>query len=155
MGGSEEIVGRVQRMVEELLQGSPLELVDVTFGRENSRNILRVSIDREGGVNLGDCQWLSERIDLALEVEDFITSAYVLEVSSPGLDRPLKSRGDFQRFSGRLARITTGVALDGRRKFLGRIREAGEAAVILEGEAGDSWEIPWEAIRRARLEAEF
>jgi len=154
MAAYRDIEDRVRRMVEDLVRGSELELVEVTFTREGRRTFLRVFIHRDGGITLADCQSLSERLDLALEVEDFIPDAYTLEVSSPGVNRPLVTRRDFERNIGRLARISTTEVLDERKRFLGRIQEVDDRELTLEG-SRKTWHIPLESIAKAKLEVEF
>ena len=141
-------------MVEELVRGSELELVEVRFTREGRQNILKVFIHRDEGITLTHCQSLSERLDLALEVEDFISDSYILEVSSPGVNRPLRTRRDFERNTGRLARVSTTEVLDDRKRFLGRIREVDDRELTLEG-SKSTWRIPLESIAKAKLEVEF
>jgi len=149
-----DIEQRVHRMVEELVCGSDLELVDARFIREGRQTFLRVFIHRDEGITLTHCQSLSERLDLALEVEDFIPDSYILEVSSPGLNRPLRTRRDFERNVGRLARISTTEVLDDRNRFLGWIREVDDRELTLEG-SKSTWRIPLESIAKAKLEIEF
>lgn len=150
----DDIEQRVHRMVEELVRGSELELVEVRFTREGRQNILKVFIHRDEGITLTHCQSLSERLDLALEVEDFISDSYILEVSSPGVNRPLRTRRDFERNTGRLARVSTTEVLDDRKRFLGRIREVDDRELTLEG-SKSTWRIPLESIAKAKLEVEF
>jgi len=141
-------------MVEELISDSELELVEVTLTREGRQRYLRVYIHREEGITLAHCQSLSERLELALEVEDFIPEAYILEVSSPGLNRPLRTRRDFERNIGRLARVSTTELLERRKRFLGRIMEVDGDELTLEG-SKSTWRIPLESIAKAKLEVEF
>lgn len=154
MAARREIEQRVHRLVEELVRGSDLELVEATYTREGRRTYLRVFIHRDEGISLAHCQSLSERLDLALEVEDFIPDSYILEVSSPGVNRPLRTRRDFERNIGRLARISTTEVLDDRKRFLGWIREVDDRELTLEG-SKSTWRIPLESIAKAKLEIEF
>jgi ribosome maturation factor RimP len=150
----QDIEERVHRLVEELVRGSDLEPVEARFTREGRQSYLRIFIHRDEGVTLTHCQELSERLDLALEVEDFIPDAYILEVSSPGLNRPLRTPRDFERNIGRLARISTTEVLDDRKRFLGRIQEVDDRELTLEG-SKSTWRIPLESIAKAKLEIEF
>ncbi len=154
MAARREIEQRAGRMVEELLRGSDQELVEVAWARRGRQCFLRVFIHRDEGITLAHCQSLSERLDLALEVEDFIPDSYMLEVSSPGLNRPLRTRRDFERNMGRLARISTTEVLDDRKRFLGRILEVDDSELKLEG-SKRTWRIPLESIAKAKLEIEF
>src|SRR5690606_40192933 len=94
-----------------------LELVDVEYVKEPSGWVLRVFIDKPGGVDLEDCRQVSEALDLKLDEEDPIPGSYCLEVSSPGLERPVKKPSDYQRFAGRKAQIRTYSALHARIRF--------------------------------------
>ena len=116
--------------------------------------MFRVFIDHESGVGLQDCQRLSERLGVILDVEDPIESSYTLEVSSPGLDRPLFSEKDYQRFAGRLARIKTREPLDGKRHFRGRLAGVEEDSVVLESRE-ERVSIPFPVIESGRLEVEL
>ena len=116
---------------------------------------MRVFIEKEGGVTLGDCESVSREIEAVLDVEDPIPSSYTLEVSSPGLDRPLKSPGDFKRFSGRTARVITSRPIENQTFFVGEIIEAGDVDIVLLLPKGKKVTIPYKDISRARLEVEI
>lgn len=131
-----------------------LELVDVEYTKEAGRYYLRVFIDKPGGVTLDDCQALSEKLDALLDEADPIPNPYVLEVSSPGIERPLKKVSDFQRFTGRLARIKTYAPVEGRKQFTGRLLTASDKEVKLAID-GREVAIALEGIASARLVAEF
>jgi ribosome maturation factor RimP len=127
--------------------GYELADLDAHFGR---RGLLRLYIDREGGVTLDDCQRVSEQIGAVLDVEDPLPGAYVLEVSSPGFDRRLRTRAHFERFSGEHARIELRDALGGRRNFLGKLAGVEGDEVLLEMD-GETWRLPLDEIAVARL----
>lgn len=120
--------------------------------------------DDEDGVGLEDCQRVAERLSLLLDVEDPIESSYTLEVSSPGLDRPLHGPKDYERFVGKLARVKTKQAIGGRRRFIGRLlgleptkqdkKQGDDPTILLDGEAGPI-RIRFSAIESARLEVEL
>ncbi len=158
----QSIVERVKALILPVIEMQQLELVDVEFQREGKTNVLRIFIDKPGGVTLDDCQYISQESGIALEVEDIIQSQYVFEVSSPGLDRPLKRVQDFKRFQNRLVKIKTYQAIQGRKKILGRLQgvqeEEGEAhsvvLIVLE-DTKEEVSIPYESISSARLEVEF
>ncbi len=103
-----------------------------------------------GGMNVDDCATVSRAISAILDVEDPIDAAYALEVSSPGLDRPLVRLGDFERFAGFEAKVETAVPLDGRKKFRGRLGGVDGENILLSAD-NDEWVIPFSAIRRAKL----
>lgn len=149
---SGEVVERVTSIVLPLLTESGLELVDVEFRREAGGWVLRLYLDKRGGVTLGDCQQVSEELSDLLDVEKLIDHPYTLEVSSPGLDRPLRRESDFLHFVGERARVSTSQAIAGQRRFLGVLRGYEEGQVVLEREDGTTVRIPYAAISRARLD---
>jgi ribosome maturation factor RimP len=132
-----------------------MELVDVVFRREAQGWVLRLFLDKPGGVTLEDCREVSEQLSDLLDVEEVIDHPYALEVSSPGLDRVLKTAQDFTRFAGRLARIQTAAPINGQRRFHGRLEGYRDGMVVLRQEQGPSLLIPLEAIAKARLEVEL
>jgi len=141
-------------MVTPILQEMDLELVDIFYRREQGGWILRLIIDRENGVTLDDCTAVSREVSQLLDIEDIIEQVYNLEVSSPGLDRPLKSIGDFQRFTGRKAKVTTREPIQGNQVFIGRINKVEDELIILEV-GQQELSIPFSEVARARLEVEF
>ncbi len=111
-----DVVSRVTELAEPLAASLGLELAEVEYKQEGARMVLRLFIDREGGVTLDDCAAVSRELAEILDVEDFIQSRYTLEVSSPGLNRPLKKPSDYERFTGRLVKIRTFELANGRRR---------------------------------------
>jgi ribosome maturation factor RimP len=132
------------------------ELVDVEMKRAGGAQLVRLFVDKPGGIGLDDLQTVSEEVSAILDAEDPIEGAYTLEVSSPGLDRPLKTGADFRRFKGRLAKVSSYELVDGRRHWTGRIVscEGGYLTLDLGGDA-TSARIPCDRISHARLEVEF
>ncbi|GMR22489.1 MAG: ribosome maturation factor RimP [Acidobacteriota bacterium] len=134
------------------------EGVDVAWcelrGKLGSR-VLRVFIERaDGDVGLADCERVSKKLSVVLDVEDPIDSAYTLEVSTPGLDRPLHDERDYRRFEGKLARVKTNRAVDGRKRFVGRLAGISEGFLSLDEEDGTA-RIPLSVIESGRLEVEL
>lgn len=150
-----EIVERVRLLAQPILAGRGLDLVDVQFRREAHGWVLRLYMDRPGGVTLDDCQRVSEELGDHLDVEDVIDHPYHLEVSSPGLDRPLTRDADFVGFAGRAVRVRTRDPLEGRRNFRGRLAGLVEGAVLLDLADGRQVRIPRGLIEKARLEIEL
>ena len=152
---------RVKELVIPMIVSQQLELVDVEFKREGHINYLRIFIDKPGGVTIEDCQNISRECEVLLDIENIIQTQYVLEVSSPGLDRPLKTKEDYQRFRQRLVKIKTFRAIQGQKKFLGYLQgiidEQGDSpsVVILTSLDDQEIRIPYELIASARLEVEF
>lgn len=151
----EEIAARFRTLAEPILGDLGLELVDAEFRREAHGWVLRLYMDGPGGVTLDHCQRVSEELGDHLDVEDFIGYPYHLEVSSPGLDRPLTRDQDFVRFAGQAARLSTREALQGRRNFRGRLAGLQDGAVLLDLPDGQRVLIPRDLILRARLEPDL
>ncbi len=134
MGGTAE---EVEGLVRPVVESAGLDLVEVAFQREQGRRVLRVTVDREGGVDLGAISEVSERISRRLDVLGFDPGPYSLEVSSPGVERPLRGPGDFARRVGELVKVRTVRAVEGSRSLTGRIVEAGPEEVRLATAEGD------------------
>jgi len=131
-----------------------IEVVDVEFVKEAGRYFLRVYIDKPEGVDLDDCQAFSERIGVLLDEKDPIPQAYYLEVSSPGVERPLKKPKDFERFAGREAQIKTFAAIDGQKLFKGTLLGVRDGQVVIsDGEK--EFLLPLEQIAKAHLTFDF
>lgn len=151
---SNKIVEAVRKIVEPVVTRQGLELVDVEYRGELQGWVLRIYIDRENGVNVGDCSRVSSEIGTILDVEDPIPQSYHLEVSSPGLNRPLKREEDYQKYQGSLVKIRTVAPIDGRQNFTGRLLGCSNGQVQVEiGEK--RWEIPFSQITKANLQYEF
>ncbi|MDY0389666.1 ribosome maturation factor RimP [Desulfobulbus oligotrophicus] len=147
---SERIVTIVQEFAEPLLAQSGMELVEVQFRREGHGWVLRLFIDKEGGVTIDDCAEVSREVSAYLEVEDPVEHAYHLEVSSPGLERPLRGRQDFSRFSDRLVRLKLHDPVKGQHVLVGTLLGLEGEAVILALD-NETVYIDLENIVRARL----
>ena len=151
---AETVTKKVEALAIPVLEEIGLELVEVQFRREQSGWVLRLVIDKQEGVSLDDCAAVSREIGQLLDIEDFIDQAYNLEVSSPGLNRPLKSMADFQRFTGRKAKIKTIEPIGGEHVFVGRILQASEETILFEVDRREVT-IPFAQVSKARLEVEF
>lgn len=149
-----KLIERIEAIALPVVEGEGLKLLGVEFQKERRGWILRLYIDKEGGLSLTDCETVSHQLGDILDVEDLIDHPYTLEVSSPGLDRPLRREADFIRFAGRRVRVITSKPLGGRSQFIGCLRGLEGGNVILE-EDGSSAVIPYSAIAKARLEVEF
>jgi ribosome maturation factor RimP len=150
----QEIVDKISSVVIPILRESSLELVDVEFVPSGRRWLLRVYIDKEGGVGISDCEWVSRELSRSLDVEDPIDHPYMLEVSSPGLTRPLKKWQDFERHTGKRCRVLTRETVDGKNELRGTIVRV--SAENVELETGESvHEIPLSIIKKANLELEI
>jgi ribosome maturation factor RimP len=147
----------VRSVAERVTSGRGFELVDVEVKRERGGHFVRLFVDKEGGIGLDELQSVSEEVSAILDAEDPIDSTYTLEVSSPGLDRPLRSEAEYRRFVGRLVKISSYEPVEGRRHWLGRLQSVddGVVTVILEKEKGAPARIPFAKISHGRLEVEF
>ncbi len=163
------VVDSVRTITGRVAAARGLEVFDVQYRRESGGMVLRIQLDRPGpaataddSVSVDDCAAVSRELSTILDVEEVVPGAYVLEVSSPGLDRPLRHADDFRRFAGRLAKIVVREPVDGQSFFRGRLGGVeGDAVVIDAGDPGNPGTngrrhtVPLAAITRAHLEVEF
>lgn len=141
-------------LLEPVVTGMGYDLVEIEYNPSTRHGVLRLYIDHEDGIQLDDCTEVSHQVSALLDVEDLIQGHYSLEVSSPGMDRPLTSIKDYQRFTGEIVKIKTGMAIDGRRNFKGRLCsvEADEISIECDGQ---QFSLPLASIEKARLVPEF
>src|SRR5210317_225661 len=151
---ADTVAKRVGAVALPVLEELGLELVEVQYRREQSGWVLRLIIDKQDGISLQDCAAVSREISQLLDIEDFVDQAYNLEVSSPGLNRPLKSMADFERFTGRKAKIKTIEPIAGEHVFIGRIKKTEGETIILEIGRKEVT-MPFSQVARARLEIEL
>lgn len=145
---------RLQQMLEPVVEAMGYELVLLEFAPSSKHGLLRLYIDHADGITVDDCERVSREVAAQLDVEDPISIQYRLEISSPGLDRPLVKPEHFQRFIDEQARIQLLAPLNGRRRFIGWIRQADEQSVTLETQDG-SVVLPFADMERARLVPEY
>ena len=150
----EELRDRLTGLITPVVNAAGVELYDMEVAKMKGKILLRVYIDREGGVTIDDCELVSREIEAMLDVEDPIPYSYVLEVSSPGLDRPLKKPEDFKRFSGKKVRLVTNEPVEKQNFFVGEIELATDDTVVLLLPRDRKITIPYDNISRARLEVE-
>lgn len=151
---SEKIVKIIEKMALPIVHDAGMELVEVNYVKEGSRWYLRIFIDKPGGVCIEDCRFISEKIDKLIDEKDPIPQSYILEVSSPGIERLLKNRSDYNRFAGRLATVATFAPLHGKKLFEGKIKGIRGDDVVMEIN-GSELLVPFEKIASARLKIEF
>lgn len=169
MARDHERIGRIRDAAARVAGSYGLEIFDVQLRRESIGSVLRVVIDRpdqgrvetpEDAVGIEDCQRVSRDLSALLDVEEeelgepALAREYTLEVSSPGLDRPLRHEADYRRFAGRLAKIVTSEPLDGQSAFAGRLRGVEDGHVVLD-EGRKAHRVPLDRIKRAQLAVEF
>ncbi len=155
-----DVVSKVAELADPLFASLGMELVEVEYRREGREMVLRLYIDREGGVSLDDCAAASRELSAVLDVEDFIPGHYTLEVSSPGLNRPLKKESDYRKYQGRLVKVRTFELLaddagNKRKTFTGELIGLEDGVVRLKLTEGQTAGIPLEKIAKANLEFEF
>lgn len=149
----DEIKKKVLKLAQQVAYDHSVELFDIELlGR--GKLLLRVIIDREEGVTLNDCESFSRSLEALLDVENLIPASYTLEVSSPGLDRPLRSLKDFKKHTDKLARIITIEKIENQNLFIGRISGI-DSNVVKLSVHGRELDIPFEKISKARLEVEL
>ena len=141
---------KLRSPIEAAVQGLGYELVGIEYHPQGRRSLLRVYIDTPDGVNVDDCERASRQISSALDVDDPIPGQYMLEVSSPGLDRPLFTAEHFQRFSGNRVKLRVSPPLDGRRNFSGVLVGMRDDAVVIVQD-DEEVEVPLQHIEQARL----
>lgn len=151
----EGLEDKIRALATPVVEGLGMELVDVVYTTEHGARVLRVFIDKPGGVTVDDCSDVSHELSTILDVEDPIPQRYMLEVSSPGLDRPLIKEKDFIRYIGRKVRIKTKEPLEGRRNFKAAIDSVEGGCVSVTDFDGKKFEIPLSSIDKAKLEIEI
>lgn len=151
---AETVIESVKAIAFPVLEELGLELVEVQYRREQNGWVLRLIIDKQEGVTLDDCAAVSREISQLLDIEDFIDQAYNLEVTSPGLDRPLKSLAEFARFVGRKAKVKTTEPIGGQQVLIGTIKRTTGEAIVLQLDDGEVT-VLFSQVAKARLEVEF
>lgn len=148
------LVRRLTQLVVPVVEDLGCELIELQFRREAPGWVLRLVIDHENGIGIDDCARISREVAHLLEVEDPIEQAYSLEVSSPGLDRPLKKEKDFLRCKGKKAKVVVTAPIDGQNQCVGLIEDVTQESVTLRTDHGII-EIPFNRMKKARLVVEF
>ena len=153
---------QIRAIAERVAASRGLTVWEIQSRRETSGHVVRVFIDRPGpaatpeeSVSIEDCEQVNREISTILDVEDPLPFAYTLEVSSPGLDRPLRGEDDYARFAGRMAKVVVSEAVDNQKAFAGRLRGIDGGEVLLEGPNGRMHRLPLRLITRGKLEVEF
>jgi ribosome maturation factor RimP len=157
-----EPLAKIRAIAERVAGPRGLEIWAIQSRRETSGHVIRVFIDRPGpaatseeSISIEDCEQVNREISTILDVEDPLPFPYTLEVSSPGLDRPLRDAADYDRFTGRLAKVVVREAVDNQKAFEGRLRGVDTGDVVLEASNGRLHRLPLRLISRGRLEVEF
>ena len=149
---------KVTSEIEKIVASEGLELVHVDYRRQGRTYLLRIDIDKDGGVTLDDCQLVSQQVSAWLDVEDPVPGEYELQVSSPGLDRKFYRDSDYQKFIGRLVRVKTSAAIRGLHVIVGRLKEFDGKKIVVTDPAmkkDADYEIPLADVKETRLEVEM
>jgi ribosome maturation factor RimP len=149
---------QVEQQIHRIVESEGMELVHIDYRRQGRFFLLRVDIDKEGGVNIDDCQLISQQVSTWLDVEDPIPAEYELQVSSPGLDRKFYKDSDYQKFVGRLVRVKTSKAIRGLHVIVGRLKEFDGTTVLVTDpvmKKDPDYAIPLAEIKETRLEVEI
>ncbi|HZR81960.1 MAG TPA: ribosome maturation factor RimP [Candidatus Binatia bacterium] len=145
----------VSTLVEPVAREHGLELIDVEFRPQGRRSVLRLVLDRDGGVGLDELSLVSREVSDLLDVHDVVPCAYVLECSSPGINRPLRKAEDFARFVGKAVRIRTHASIAGSRNFSGRLAASSDDAIEIEDASHGRVTVPLAEIERANYQHDF
>jgi ribosome maturation factor RimP len=154
MISDDEIIEKIGSVLDPILREVSVELADLEFRPSGKRWLLRIFIDKEGGVTIADCERVNRELGRILDVEDIIDHPYTLEVSSPGLTRSLKKKEDFVRYKGKLCKIVTKERIEDKTEFKGKIGDVMDDKVEIKGKI-DVFTIPICAIKKANLEFEL
>lgn len=149
---------RVEKEIEKIVGSEGLELVHIDYRKQGRGYLLRVDIDKEGGVTIDDCQLVSQQISTYLDVDDVVPAEYELQVSSPGLDRKFYKDSDYAKFIGRLVRVKTSKAIRGLHVIVGRLKEFDGSRIVVTDpvmKKDADYEIPLADIKETRLEVEI
>ena len=149
---------RVEKQIEKIVGSEGLELVHIDYRKQGRVYLLRIDIDKEGGVNLDDCENIAHQVGAYLEVDDPIPAEYELQVSSPGLDRKFYKESDYEKFLGRLVRVQTSRPVRGLHVIVGRLKQYDGRNIVVSDEQmkkDPDYEIPLNEIKETRLEVEI
>ena len=149
------MIDKIKEIINPILQEEQAELVEIIFKREAGRLVLRLLVDKDNGIQLSDCIKLNGRISQALDEQDIIQESYIIEVDSPGIDRPFKTKRDYERAVGRLVRVTLNERILDKKEYIARLKEISDTGVKIDVKNKGIIGLPFEKIVRAREEVEF
>jgi ribosome maturation factor RimP len=149
---------RVEKQIEKIVGSEGLELVHIDYRKQGRVYLLRIDIDKEGGVNLDDCENVAHQVGTYLDVDDPIPGEFEMQVSSPGLDRKFYKESDYEKFIGRLVRVQTSRPVRGLHVIVGRLKQYDGRSIVVTDEQmkkDPDYEIPLNEIKETRLEVEI
>ena len=149
------IADRIDKIASKAAADNGVEFVHSEIVGSKRNMTVRIYIDKPEGVTLEDCSIVSRSIEDVIDADDFIPSAYVLEVSSPGLERPLFSIKDFEKFTGKKAKVKTSEAINGQANFNGRIASVEGSEIVFEDKTNGTVRIPFDAVAKANLKVDL
>jgi ribosome maturation factor RimP len=149
---------RVENEIEKIVASEGLELVHIDYRKQGRGYLLRVDIDKEGGVTIDDCSMVSQQISTYLDVDDVVPAEFELQVSSPGLDRKFYRDSDYEKFKGRLVRVRTSQPIRGLHVIVGRLKDYDGTKIVVTDpkmKKDADYEVPMSTIKETRLEVEI
>lgn len=149
------IIERIREIAARAAEENNLELVHAQVAGTIKKLVITIFIDKPGGVTHDDCSKVSRNLDTILDVEDFIPSTYLLEVSSPGLERELYSQKDFEKFVGNLAKVKTLTLINGQKNFRGRINSIENDEIVFDDKTSGTIRFPYSVVAKANLEIDL
>ncbi|MDR1695909.1 MAG: ribosome maturation factor RimP [Endomicrobium sp.] len=155
MADSQSIIKAIENLLNPAAEREKIEIADVQYMKENGDWVLRVFIDKDNGVNMDDCARASRVFEVVLDESDILKGSYVLEVSSPGIDRVLKSEKDFRRFCGHKIKVRTFDPINNQRNFLGGLNSYENGKIKINDVTKGEVEIETSNIKKANLEADI
>ena len=158
MATSNSLPERIEKEIEKIVTSEGMELVHIDYRKQGRTWLLRVDIDKDGGVTIDDCQLISQQVSTYLDVDDVVPGEYELQVSSPGLDRKFYRDSDYQKFIGRLVRVKTATAIRGLHVIIGHLKSFDGSNIVVTDPAmkkDADYTVPLSEIKETRLEVEM
>ena len=150
-----EVINEVTEILSSIIDTKELEIVDITYKREGRTMVLRILLDKEDGISIDECGKINNELSENLDKENIIDEHYIVEVSSPGLDRPMKTDRDFERVMGKDIKVTTYAPIDGKNVFIGKLQGLSASTIVVEDIERIATEVPRDKIAKAKLEIKF
>jgi ribosome maturation factor RimP len=151
----DSIVDRIDRIATKAAEENGVEFIHAEIAGTRRNSVVRVYIDKPEGVTIEDCSNVSRSVEAVMDAEDFMPSAYVLEISSPGLERPLFKLDDFERFVGQKAKVRTAEPINGQSNFSGRITAVEASEIVFDDKTNGTVRIPFERVAKANLKVDL